>query len=311
MRTVAEMLRGGQELRLSTKPSVILVIGVNGVGKTTTIGKLALPASKGSGKKVILRRGRYLPCRRHRAAGGLGGPGRGGSDQAHRGQPTPPPWCSTPSAAAKARGSDVIICDTAGRLHNKKNLMDELSENRPYCRQGSCLRPTVKPCWCWTAPPGRTPSTRRGNSRAAAGITGIVLTKLDGTARGRRGAGHSGRAAHPGEVHRGRRGDGRPSALRGRGFCPRPFRQRGKRRINQNACGAVAVQGRSEVLYGHGLCRAAGRVHRAAKHAGAAWRAGVVWCFAPTGIAFGAAYREIRPLLAARPAVECGTRKLL
>ncbi|HBN80876.1 MAG TPA: signal recognition particle-docking protein FtsY, partial [Ruminococcaceae bacterium] len=123
---VAEMLRGGEELTLSTRPSVVLVIGVNGTGKTTTAGKLAARLS-GQGKKVILgaadtfraaaieqlevwaqRAG--VPMIRHAE----------GSD--------PAAVVFDTIDAAKSRGMDVVICDTAGRLHNKKNLMDELSK---------------------------------------------------------------------------------------------------------------------------------------------------------------------------------------
>lgn len=178
---VAEMLRGGEELRLSTHPSVILVIGVNGAGKTTTIGKLAL-SLKNSGKKVILGAADTF---RAAAIEQLGiWADRAGVEMIHQSEGSDPAAVVFDTiSAAKARGSDVIICDTAGRLHNKKNLMDELSKiARIVARElpgADCETLLVL-----DGTTGQNAVNQAREFQAAAGITGIVLTKLDGTARG-------------------------------------------------------------------------------------------------------------------------------
>ena len=124
--TVAEMLRGGQELKLDTRPSVILVIGVNGVGKTTTIGKLAA-RFQAEGKKVVL--GAADTFRAAAIEQLEVWADRAGADIVKHTQGADPAAVVFDGlAAAKARGADVVICDTAGRLHNKKNLMDELAK---------------------------------------------------------------------------------------------------------------------------------------------------------------------------------------
>ena len=123
---VSDMLQGDNELHIGTKPSVILVIGVNGVGKTTTIGKLA-SRLKGEGKSVILGAAdtfraaaiEQLEVWAQRAGTPL---------VKHKEGADPAAVVFDTIAAAKARGCDVVICDTAGRLHNKKNLMDELGK---------------------------------------------------------------------------------------------------------------------------------------------------------------------------------------
>ncbi len=179
--TVAQMLRGGEDLQISTRPSMILVIGVNGAGKTTTIGKLAARL-KGEGKKVILgaadtfraaaieqlevwSQRADVPMIKHAE----------GSD--------PAAVVFDTIAAAKARGCDVIICDTAGRLHNKKNLMEELAKiNRITERElPGCDKEVLL---VLDATTGQNGVNQAREFSAAAGITGIVLTKLDGTAKG-------------------------------------------------------------------------------------------------------------------------------
>ena len=178
---VADMLRGGQELELSTKPSVILVIGVNGVGKTTTIGKLAAMLNR-EGKKVILAAAdtfraaaieqlevwaerSHSPIIRQKE----------GSD--------PASVVFDAISAAKARGADVVICDTAGRLHNKKNLMDELAKiNRVIARELPDASREV--LLVLDAATGQNGVNQAREFKNAADITGIVLTKLDGTAKG-------------------------------------------------------------------------------------------------------------------------------
>lgn len=178
---VADMLRGGQELELATKPSVILVIGVNGVGKTTTIGKLAAMLNR-EGKKVILAAAdtfraaaiEQLEVWAERSQCPLIRQ-KEGSD--------PASVVFDAISAAKARGADVVICDTAGRLHNKKNLMDELGKiGRVIDREVPDADKEI--LLVLDATTGQNAVNQVREFRNAAGITGIVLTKLDGTARG-------------------------------------------------------------------------------------------------------------------------------
>ena len=179
--TVAEMLRGGQELRLTTKPSVILVIGVNGVGTTTTIGKLAA-RFRAEGKKVVLGAADTF---RAAAIEQLEiWAERAGADIVKHTQGADPAAVVFDSiAAAKARGADVVICDTAGRLHNKKNLMDELAKiSRIIDRELPDADKEV--LLVLDATTGQNAVNQAREFKNAAGITGIVLTKLDGTARG-------------------------------------------------------------------------------------------------------------------------------
>lgn len=179
--TVADMLRGGQELELTTKPSVILVIGVNGVGKTTTIGKLAARFQK-EGKKVVLGAADTF---RAAAIEQLDiWAKRAGADIVRHAQDADPAAVVFDSiAAAKARGADVVICDTAGRLHNKKNLMDELAKiSRVIERELPDADKEI--LLVLDATTGQNAVHQAREFKNAAGITGIVLTKLDGTARG-------------------------------------------------------------------------------------------------------------------------------
>lgn len=179
--TVAEMLSGGEELRLNTKPSVILVIGVNGVGKTTTIGKLANNLRL-QGKKVILAAAdtfraaaiEQLEIWADRCSCDIVKQSEG-SD--------PAAVVFDAISAAKARGADVIICDTAGRLHNKKHLMDELSKiSRIIDRE--LPEADKEYLLVLDATTGQNAVNQAREFKNAAGITGIVLTKLDGTAKG-------------------------------------------------------------------------------------------------------------------------------
>ncbi len=178
---VADMLRGGQELNMSTKPSVILMIGVNGVGKTTTIGKLAA-RFKADGKKVVLGAADTF---RAAAIEQLDiWAKRAGVDIVKHAQDADPAAVVFDAlAAAKARGADVVICDTAGRLHNKKNLMDELAKiSRVIDRELPDAAREV--LLVVDATTGQNAVHQAREFKHAAGITGIVLTKLDGTARG-------------------------------------------------------------------------------------------------------------------------------
>lgn len=179
--TVSDMLRGGEELDLSTTPSIILVIGVNGVGKTTTIGKLANHLTK-QGKKVILAAGDTF---RAAAIEQL----EIWADRSHceiikqNEGSDPAAVIYDAISAAKARHADVIICDTAGRLHNKKPLMDELAKiNRIIDRE---LPDALKEkLLVLDATTGQNAVNQAEQFSLATGITGIVLTKLDGTAKG-------------------------------------------------------------------------------------------------------------------------------
>ena len=168
-------------MRLRTKPSVILVIGVNGVGKTTTIGKLAMRL-KEQGRSVILGAAdtfraaaiEQLQVWADRAQVDLIKHAEG-SDPASVVYDT--------IAAGKARNSDVIIIDTAGRLHNKKNLMDELNKiSRVIERELPDASKEI--LLVLDATTGQNAVNQAKDFKEAAGITGIVLTKLDGTAKG-------------------------------------------------------------------------------------------------------------------------------
>lgn len=178
---VAGIVWGGSYLKIRTKPSIILVIGVNGVGKTTTIGKLALRL-KSMGRSVILgaadtfraaaieqlevwAQRADVPMIKHAE----------GSD--------PAAVVFDTIQSAKARNADVIIIDTAGRLHNKKNLMDELNKiSRVIDRElPDASRETLL---VLDATTGQNAVNQAKDFKDAAGITGIILTKLDGTARG-------------------------------------------------------------------------------------------------------------------------------
>ena len=178
---ISQMLEGPSELDLSTKPSVILVIGVNGVGKTTTIGKLANNLRQ-QGKKVLLAAADTF---RAAAIDQL----QIWADRAqvdlvrHEEGSDPAAVVFDAINAGSARGCDVVICDTAGRLHNKKNLMDELSKiarvierEAPGCAKEVLL--------VLDATTGQNALNQAKLFREAAGLTGLVLTKLDGTARG-------------------------------------------------------------------------------------------------------------------------------
>ncbi|MCY1714613.1 signal recognition particle-docking protein FtsY [Caproiciproducens galactitolivorans] len=179
--TVAEMLRGGEELHIGTKPSVILVIGVNGAGKTTTIGKIASRLTK-DGKKVIL--GAADTFRAAAIEQLEVWAQRAGTEMIKQAEGSDPASVVFDTiAAAKARNADVMICDTAGRLHNKKNLMEELAKiSRVIDRELPGADKEV--LLVLDATTGQNAVNQAREFQAAAGITGIVLTKLDGTARG-------------------------------------------------------------------------------------------------------------------------------
>ena len=168
-------------LDLSTKPSVVLVIGVNGVGKTTTIGKMAAYL-RGEGKQVLLAAADTF---RAAAAEQLAvWADRAGAELIRHEEGSDPASVVFDAIhAGKSRGADVIICDTAGRLHNKKNLMDELSK---IARVISRELPdaAVEVLLVLDATTGQNAISQARSFQEASGITGIVLTKLDGTAKG-------------------------------------------------------------------------------------------------------------------------------
>ena len=179
---LAEKLDVGETaLNLSTQPSVILVIGVNGVGKTTTIGKLA-KRLKAEGRKVLLCAGDTF---RAAAADQLEiWAKRAGADIVRHGEGADPAAVVFDSiSAAKARGSDIIIVDTAGRLHNKANLMNELAKiDRVISRElPDASRETLL---VLDATTGQNAVHQAEEFNKAAELTGIILTKLDGTAKG-------------------------------------------------------------------------------------------------------------------------------
>ncbi len=179
---LVEMLEvGSTELNLSTKPSVILVIGVNGVGKTTTIGKLATQLTK-QGKRVMLVAGDTF---RAAAADQLEiWAGRSGADivRQHEGA-DPASVVFDGIQAAKSRGSDVILIDTAGRLHNKQNLMNELAKiSRIVARELPDAAGEVLLVLDGTT--GQNGLIQAKQFKEIAGVTAMALTKLDGTAKG-------------------------------------------------------------------------------------------------------------------------------
>ena len=179
---LSETLRSQDSgLHLTTKPSIILMIGVNGVGKTTTIGKLAA-RYRSEGKKILLCAGDTF-----RAAAGeqlnIWADRAGAEIVRHEEGSDPGAVVFDGIAAAKARKADVIICDTAGRLHNKANLMNELTKisriierELPGADRENLL--------VLDATTGQNGLIQAKQFSEAAGVTGLVLTKLDGTAKG-------------------------------------------------------------------------------------------------------------------------------
>ena len=179
---LAEMLTVGDlSLNLSTRPSVVLFIGVNGVGKTTTIGKIGHDL-KCQGKKVI-----FSAADTFRAAAAEQltiWAERCGVEIIKQGEGADPAAVVFDSlSAAKARGADVVLIDTAGRLHNKANLMNELNKiSRVIDRE--CPDASRETLLVLDATTGQNGLIQAKQFKESAGITGIVLTKLDGTAKG-------------------------------------------------------------------------------------------------------------------------------
>ena len=182
VRIITEAMTVGQpELDLTNKPAVVLFIGVNGVGKTTTIGKIGYQLRR-SGKKVL-----FAAADTFRAAAAdqlTIWSDRAGVEiiKQHEGA-DPAAVVFDACSAAKSRKSDVVLVDTAGRLHNKQNLMNELNKiSRVIDRElPGCSRETLL---VLDATTGQNGLIQAKQFKEAAGITGIVLTKLDGTAKG-------------------------------------------------------------------------------------------------------------------------------
>ncbi len=181
MKILAEMIGEGEPLNLSTSPAVVLVIGVNGVGKTTSIAKIANLLKK-DGKKVVL-----AAADTFRAAAidqiAVWADRVGVELVRHDEGSDPASVVYDAISAAKSRHADVLIVDTAGRLHNKKNLMDELAKiNRVISRElPDAARETLL---ILDATTGQNAVIQASEFKNAADITGLVLTKLDGTAKG-------------------------------------------------------------------------------------------------------------------------------
>ncbi len=183
LREIVEEVLSSQDtaLHLDSSPSVIMVIGVNGVGKTTSIGKLA-HYYKSQGKKVVL-----AAADTFRAAAidqlEIWAERAGVDIVKHQEGADPSAVVFDSIQAAKARGADLVICDTAGRLHNKKNLMEELKKTARVVERetggGSCETLLVL-----DASTGQNALVQTREFSQAAGITGVILTKLDGTAKG-------------------------------------------------------------------------------------------------------------------------------
>ena len=178
---IREMLRADGEMQLSGRPAVVLVIGVNGVGKTTSIAKLA-HLYKQQGKRVMLAAGDTF---RAAAAEQL----CVWAERAdvpvvkHNEGADPAAVLFDAVQSAAARGYDMVICDTAGRLHNTKNLMDELSKISRVVHK-ACGTASVETLLVLDAITGQNAISQASQFIDAAGATGIVLTKLDGTAKG-------------------------------------------------------------------------------------------------------------------------------
>lgn len=178
---ISDMLTGGNELVLESKPSVIMVIGVNGAGKTTTIGKMAAKF-KNSGRKVIV-----AAADTFRAAAidqlNVWTDRAGVEIVKHSEGSDPAAVVFDAISAAKARGADIVLCDTAGRLHNKKNLMEELKKiARVITREVPDA--SVETLLVLDATTGQNAVNQARLFNESTDITGIVLTKLDGTAKG-------------------------------------------------------------------------------------------------------------------------------
>ncbi|MEA5039313.1 MAG: signal recognition particle-docking protein FtsY [Clostridiaceae bacterium] len=178
---LADMMAANDGLKLETKPAVIMMVGVNGVGKTTTIGKLGQKLTA-EGKKVL-----FAAADTFRAAAAdqlsIWAQRCGADIVRHAEGADPAAVIFDAVSAAKARGADVVICDTAGRLHNKQNLMNELAKMRRVIDR-ELPGADVETLLVLDATTGQNALTQAEAFNETAHLTGIVLTKLDGTAKG-------------------------------------------------------------------------------------------------------------------------------
>ena len=210
-----------------TSPTVVLMVGVNGVGKTTTIGKLATKF-KGEGKKVAARRRRHLPRGRRAAARGVGqarrlrgreGQGRRGSGRGD---------LRRDQEGARRRASTSCSPTPPAACTPRRNLMDELKKVAAHHARRRWRARRTRPCSCSTRPPVRTRSRRRQMFKEALPLTGIVLTKLDGTAKGGVILGICDELKTPGALRRPRRARRRPARVRRRRVRRGAVRQRAR-----------------------------------------------------------------------------------
>ena len=175
------MIGEGDGLHLATKPSIILVIGVNGVGKTTSIGKMAAELKSRKKKVIVAAADTFRAAAAEQLAVWCE---RAGVDLIRQDAGADPAAVVFDTIqAAKSRGADVVIVDTAGRLHNKKNLMDELAKiDRVIARElPDADRENLL---VLDATTGQNAVIQAREFKEAAKITGLILTKLDGTAKG-------------------------------------------------------------------------------------------------------------------------------
>ena len=178
---LADKMAPNNGLQLNTKPSVILMVGVNGVGKTTSIGKIGAKLTA-QGKKVL-----FAAADTFRAAAAdqlTVWAGRANADIVRHAEGADPSAVIFDAiSAAKARGCDVVICDTAGRLHNKQNLMNELEKMRRVINR-ELPDASVETLLVLDATTGQNAISQAEGFNRVTGLTGLVITKLDGTAKG-------------------------------------------------------------------------------------------------------------------------------
>ena len=178
---LAEKMAPNNGLQLNTKPSVILMVGVNGVGKTTSIGKIGAKLTT-QGKKVL-----FAAADTFRAAAAdqlTVWADRANADIVRHAEGADPSAVIFDAiSAAKARGCDVVICDTAGRLHNKQNLMNELEKMRRVINR-ELPEASVETLLVLDATTGQNAISQAEGFNSVTGLTGLVITKLDGTAKG-------------------------------------------------------------------------------------------------------------------------------
>ena len=178
---LADKMAPNNGLQLNTKPSVILMVGVNGVGKTTSIGKIGAKLTA-QGKKVL-----FAAADTFRAAAAdqltIWAQRANADIVRHAEGADPSAVIFDAITAAKARGCDVVICDTAGRLHNKQNLMNELEKMRRVISR-ELPDASVETLLVLDATTGQNAISQAEGFNSVTGLTGLVITKLDGTAKG-------------------------------------------------------------------------------------------------------------------------------